>query len=297
MPHARIGYGPFYYAFPRQGNNLVITAHDFSFLNSSFHPSTQIEKRFSEVSAVIQRCQAIVCTSDAMARECRRHFPQYAERVVRIYDGAEALRSPASRCHRLDLIGARPFILAVGTIEPRKNYDRLLDAYECLTALMGDQAPALVIVGRAGWMCESTVRRLTDLQDRGRVLWMQDASDDELADCYSRASIFSYLSAYEGFGYPPFEAAFFNVPMVLTQMSSVGEIWQGYAECVDPEDSASVASLWRKVLASSPEQKEAAVARQRYRAEQYGWKRCVSAYLELFGRLAASDAKSGEASN
>ena len=65
---------------------------------------------------------------------------------------------------------------------------------------------------------------------------MQNITDLELARAYQKASLFTYLSLYEGFGYPPFEAAHALVPMVVSSESSVGEIWSGYAKCVKPTD-------------------------------------------------------------
>ena len=95
-----------------------------------------------------------------------------------------------------------PYILAVGTIEPRKNYSRLLDAYEQLRSELGDDSPQLMVVGKAGWMSEAVCSRLTFLGWSWLASVVSTASDAELAQLYRDATMFTYISLYEGLWVP-----------------------------------------------------------------------------------------------
>ncbi len=285
-PPSNVAHGLFFYVFPHQARSSLVTVHDVSFLVEGFHPSEGREAKATQYLAVFLRCQALVCSSDATLRELTHRWPALQNRLIRIYCGTAPLtlvnRSPSFQGPPT----RKPFILAVGTIEPRKNYDRLLDSFEYLLSHMGDSTPELVIVGSEGWMCQSTVRRLRELQQAGKAHWLQQATDDELSVCYHNASLFTYLSLYEGFGYPPFEAAYAGTPMVLSNQSSVGEIWRDYACCVDPTSIQAIVKAWQWALSLNEETRALVVERQAKRAAEFSWRQCVAGYLDLYEQLA-----------
>lgn len=291
LPRTRVAHGPFYYIFPGQSKQEIVTLHDLSFHNPDFHSCKSSLARLRTVKQALMRCTAIVCTSDAILRECQERYPATAHKTIRIYDGVTPLRVTHDISSVMSIPNNRPCILAVGTIEPRKNYDVLLNAYEHLLSQDQVQHPVLIIVGRGGWMCESTLRRIESLEKRGQVYWRQSATDDELAGWYGRADVFTYLSLYEGFGYPPFEAAFANAPMVLSNRSSVGEIWDGYARCIDPTDIDAIVTGWRWALGLSSIERETVALRQRHRAETFTWERCVTEYIDLYADLCTRPAQ------
>jgi alpha-1,3-rhamnosyl/mannosyltransferase len=283
LPAADVFHGPFYYAFPGHRARTVVTFHDLSPFDARFHPA-QRRVTIESIQASVRRADALVCDSDSIAAECRTRWPEAAAKVVRIYPGAEPL-TPEPGEQRAEHRPA-PYLLAVGTIEPRKNVDVLLDAYERLRVELQDEAPALILAGRAGWMCTSACQRLRTLQARGYARWLEDAADEQLASLYAEASLFTYLSVYEGFGYPPFEAAFAGVPMVLTNQSSVGEIWRGHARCVDPLNVAEIVAAWKWALGLGAVERAEVVTRQRARAAEFSWDRCIQAHVDLYWRLA-----------
>jgi glycosyltransferase involved in cell wall biosynthesis len=173
-------------------------------------------------------------------------------------------------------------ILAVGTVEPRKNYDAVLDCFEELLRIRGDSQTKLVVVGAAGWECAHTIARLSALEETGRVVWRRSATDGELAAWYKRATVFTYLSLYEGFGYPPFEAALAEVPMVLSNRSSIGELWSGRALCVDPTDQAAVVRAWLEVLDGHNDFRQRLIRSQHEWASRFTWSKAVGEYVEQY---------------
>jgi glycosyltransferase involved in cell wall biosynthesis len=106
-----------------------------------------------------------------------------------------------------------------------------------------------------------------------------------LAEAYAKAGVFTYLSLSEGFGYPPFEAAYARCPMVLSSASSVGEIWSGHARCVDPLDVEGIVAAWKWALSLGGAEREAVVAGQERRAREFTWTRAVNEYLAFWGGL------------
>jgi glycosyltransferase involved in cell wall biosynthesis len=282
LPAVDVAYGPFYYNFPCQAQSRVVTMHDLSCFDDRFHPAEKARKTAALLTKMAHECEGVVCISDATLFEFKTQWPHLGHKAVRIYSGVSSVGSTQRPT-------ARPVrghsILAVGTIEPRKNYPTLLDAFERLIRECGDTAPALTVVGSLGWMSNNVENRLRTLQAAGRCRWLRDASDDQLADAYSEATVFTYLSLYEGFGYPPFEAALARCPMVLSNASSVGEIWSHYARCVDPLDVEEIVAGWKWALGLAPMEREAVVACQERRAREFTWSRTVNEYMAFWNGL------------
>ena len=283
LPQADVAHGPFFYAFPHQARRTLVTWHDCAGGNASFHPPEV--RRYHErlMTSVLPRCDAIVCTSDSVRDELAAAHPALAPRITRIYNGVAPIGRTAPAPPSPP---RRPVVLAVGTIEPRKNYERILEAFEALLASGAEPRPELVVVGRAGWLCEKSVRRLEALAAAGHARWLPQADDATLGRCYQEATVFTYPSLYEGFGYPPFEAAYAGVPMVVSAASTIGEIWDGHARCVDPTDVGALLAGWRWALALGPADRAAIAAGQRRRAGAFTWRACAAAYTELYQRLA-----------
>jgi GT2 family glycosyltransferase/glycosyltransferase involved in cell wall biosynthesis len=285
LPAADIAFGPFLYSFPLRARARVITLHDLSLFNLQYHPTADALKRSAQLTKMVHECDGVVCISNAVYCEFKRRWPYLAHKAVMIYNGVSDFSTrvsapPTVREHS---------ILAVGTIEPRKNYPTLLDAFERLLHEQGDAAPLLTVVGNKGWLSDHVVQRLTMLEAAGRCRWLQNASDEQLRDAYGRAGVFSFLSLSEGFGYPPFEAALARCPMVLSNASSVGEIWSDYAKCVDPYDVESIVAAWKWAFVLTPPQREAVVARQERRAREFTWSRAVNEYMAFWSSLVCKD--------
>ncbi len=289
FPAVDVAYGPFYYAFPCRAQARVVTMHDLSCFDDRFHPWEKARKTAALLTKMAHECEGVVCDSDATLCEFQRQWPHLAHKAVRIYLGVSPMTTQPSKPRPV----SEHSILAVGTIEPRKNYPTLLDAFERLAYEQGDAAPVLTVVGSMGWMSESVEHRLLALQVAGRCRWLRDASDDQLADAYSEATVFTYLSLCEGFGYPPFEAAYARCPMVLSSASSVGEIWSDHARCVDPHDVEGIVGAWKWALALTQSQREAVVACQERRAWEFTWSRTVHAYMAIWDRLVSKDGTEG----
>ena len=185
------------------------------------------------------------------------------------------------------------FILAVGTIEPRKNYPRLLAAYrhlrrESVPLLVGDQpgVPELVIAGRPGWAYGDTLDRIK--KERG-VRYLGHVDDATLSALYRSASILAFPSLYEGFGLPLLEAMAHGLPAVVGNAGALPELADGAALVVDSEDVSSIAAGLERLL-SEAQLREKLAAAGRERAAQFTWERAASSTRDLLRRIAVSGA-------
>jgi len=281
LPAVDVAFGPFYYAFPLRSGARVITVHDLSCFNHQYHPPRKARKQAAQLARMVHECDGVICSSDATLSEFQRLWPHLGHKAIRIYCGVSAVMTQPSNPQPI----LKRSILAVGTIEPRKNYPTILDAFERLVHEQGDEAPVLTVVGSMGWMSDSVEHRLLSLQAAGKCQWLRKASDEQLADAYDKASIFTYLSLSEGFGYPPFEAAYAHCPMVLSNASSIGEIWSHHAKCVDPKDVSEIVAGWKWAMALTSSQREAVVTCQKKRAMEFTWSRTIHEYMAFWERF------------
>jgi glycosyltransferase involved in cell wall biosynthesis len=171
------------------------------------------------------------------------------------------------------------FILYVGTLEPRKNVPRLLDAYARLRRR--GPVPPLVLVGGRGWRHAAIDARLAALGLGDAVRFLGYVPAAELPLCYNAAGVFVYPSLYEGFGLPPLEALACGTPVVTSNAASLPEAVGDAAVLVDPRDPAALADALAAALADEP-------LRQRLRAaglaqaRRFSWRRMAEQTLAVY---------------
>lgn len=181
------------------------------------------------------------------------------------------------------------FILAVGTVEPRKNYPRLLAAYRRLRGRQGalpfiingrPGVPDLVIAGRAGWAYGDTLDRIAT---EPGVRYLGHVDEPTLTALYESASVLAFPSLYEGFGLPLLEAMSHGVPAVVGEAGALPELALGAAISVNAEDEAAIASALERLLAD--ESLRAKLGEEgRRRARGYTWANVAERTLDVLRR-------------
>ncbi len=178
--------------------------------------------------------------------------------------------------------GLQPgFILAVGTIEPRKNYPRLLAAYRALRSRI--DAPPLVIAGRPGWAFGDTLERI---RTEPGVRYLGHVDDATLAALYESAAVLAFPSLYEGFGLPLLEAMARGLPGVVGNVGAMPELAGDAAVLVDPEDVESIAAGLERVLGDAALRARLS-AEGRKRAAGFSWERSADLTREVLRKISA----------
>ena len=170
----------------------------------------------------------------------------------------------------------KPYLLYVGTIEPRKNLSRLIQAFAQLKRECGIQHQ-LVLAGGKGWANEEIYKAAESVED---VVFTGYISENEKYALYKNAAAFLFPSLYEGFGIPPLEAMFFGCPVVCAKAASLPEVVGDAAELVEPDDVLSIAEgIWR-ILSNEDHAKEL-VERGYDRIKKYTWDRSAQMLTEI----------------
>jgi glycosyltransferase involved in cell wall biosynthesis len=172
------------------------------------------------------------------------------------------------------------FILAVGTIEPRKNYPRLLAAYRNLRARTS--APPLVIAGRPGWAYGDTIDRI---RAEPGVRYLGHVDEPTLSALYESAAALAFPSLYEGFGLPLLEAMAHGVPAVAGNVGALPELAAGAAVLVDPEDVGAIEAALEEVLTDKAVRTRLVEA-GKARAAQFTWERTASLTRDVLHQIA-----------
>ncbi|MGH3978120.1 MAG: glycosyltransferase family 4 protein [Pseudonocardiaceae bacterium] len=276
----------------RRGRGLVVTVHDTVPWS---HPGTLTRRGAGWHRRVIgraaQRAGALVVPTAVVASELSRHVSGPA-RVHVVGEGVTAAvvdpPDPQRSAEIAGRLGLPPrYVLAIGTLEPRKGLDVLLDA------LAHPHAPELplVQVGQRGW---GTVDMPAAARHAGldpeRVLMLGRVSDAELAVVLHRAAVLAVPSRAEGFGLPVLEAMASGIPVVHSDAPALVEVAGGAGLTVKRDDPAALAAALRAVV-SDPGRAEAMVSAGRHRAQRFSWERTAqqvwSVHLELY-RLRSS---------
>ena len=183
-----------------------------------------------------------------------------------------------------------PFLLYVGTIEPKKNVHLLLRAFDELVRLDPALPHRLVLAGGAGSAPFDLEAALAQLEARERVHVLGHVSDEALRGLYASADLFCYLSEYEGFGLPVVEAMAAGTPCVVSDRASLPEVAGDAAVVVDPTDPAFVARALHGVLAD-PARAAALRERGRERARRFSWATSAARLAAVYRRAVARAAR------
>jgi alpha-1,3-rhamnosyl/mannosyltransferase len=176
----------------------------------------------------------------------------------------------------------RPYVLVTGTLEPRKNLPRAIEAFATLPPELRD-GHELVLVGPTGWATDATFRSVAAHGDRVRTLGF--VSDEDLRCLYRGAELFLYPSLHEGFGLPVLEAMASGTAVLTSSTSSLPEVGGDAAAYADPHDVASIRAELAALLAD-PERRRAMAARGREQAARFTWRSTAERTLAALERIA-----------
>ncbi len=268
---------------------LTSTMHDLTCWSMpSMHTRDNIQADSLFAECVWKRADALIAVSENTRQDAINHLGISPDRIVTIHSGVsepyfnvtdEAARD-AARKYSLD----KPFILVVGTIEPRKNTARLLDAWAALPDRYRNDFD-LVLAGPAGWATERTVARLR--QGSQAVRWLGYVAEADLPGLTRAATIAAYPSLYEGFGFPVAQAMAAGRAVLTSNVSSLPEVGADGCEYIDPISTNSIAAGLVRLLDSESLRSQLGAAGAITARLRYRWSICAERSLSLFRDLGA----------
>ena len=182
----------------------------------------------------------------------------------------------------MSLIESGPFLLAVGTIEPRKNLAMLLDVLKAVDN--GGEDLKLVVAGRKGWLSGPFFDRLRDTGMEDRVVLTGPLADEALASLYGAARMFLFPSLYEGFGLPGLEAMACGTPVVCSNVSSLPEVAGDAAILLPPLDTWAWVEAIRGLLSNAELQRNL-IAKGIDRAKGFTWEKTAERTWDVYERV------------
>ena len=270
---------------PRQ-KKLTTTIHDLTcwIMPEMHRPATVAgDKLFAE--RILRRCDGIIAVSENSRRDAIERLGLSPDKIEVIYHGvSEAFfdtRPEQVEAAKRKYALAKPYLLFVGTVEPRKNLDALLDAYEGLSEELRGEF-SLVIAGSIGWAKTSTVARLRSPESSARYLGYLPEEDLPLLTAGAAACV--YPSLYEGFGLPVAQSLAAGIPVVTSNVSSLPEIAGDAAVLVDPRSVEEIRSGIEKVLLSSTLREQLSAA-ARARGALFRWDEAARKSWQFFEKV------------
>lgn len=271
----------------------MITVHDLAFL---IRPECADERLrvFLEraVPSSAARADYIITDSENTRNDVICLLDANPDRVFVVPGGVDPVFSPSNeedlaevrRAYSLD----HPYLLAVGVIEPRKNFPRLIDAYARFRVRTG-LAYELVIAGAQGWLSEETFRQAAQCSFSSDVRFTGYVPDKHLAALYTGAEVFAYPSLYEGFGLPVLEAMACGTPVVCANTSSLPEFAGDAALLFPPEDPDEIADAL-ETACGDPLLRQELRQRGTERAKRYQWRHAAERLIQIYERVARAAA-------
>lgn len=270
----------------------VVTIHDLSLLlHSETHEQRLVERARRRLPSVARSAAMLITPSESVKREICEHLGVAADKVAVT---PEAPRSIFKKVGHEDTLEVRQrlgiadnFILSVGTIEPRKNLQTLIQAFAEILRTTQHQ-PQLVIAGKTGWLMDDffSLPKSAGLEDK--VCFTGYVSDADLRALYSSCSVFVYPSKYEGFGLPPLEAMACGAPVVTSDIPVMRETVGKAAKLVNPSSVQDLAGAIVTLLDDKQARGRLSVLGQEH-AQSFTWAQTATKTLEVYEQALQRD--------
>jgi glycosyltransferase involved in cell wall biosynthesis len=272
----------------------LLTIHDLSFLT---HPDTSdpLVGRYLRrvVPPSVARADHLLAVSDQTRRDLMQWLAVPEQRVSVVYSGVDPGFERILDPEQLAAVRARyhlppRFLLHVGTLQPRKNLVRLIEAYALLHQdWPADQPepPALVLAGGKGWLYNEIFEAVRRLGLESLVHFPGFVTDADLPALYTLADLFVFPTLYEGFGLPVLEAMACGTPVVCSNTSSLPEIAGDAALLVTPTDTGALAAAMHQFLALRPDLRARLIAQGQAQAQRFTWEETARQTAALYQKL------------
>lgn len=271
------------------GTPTLLTIHDLSFARDPASANERLRVYLSKVvPRSVRRASHVLADSQATKDDLVALWDTPPDKISVIYCGVEPRFEPVAHPDTLAAVraryglGERPFILSVSTIQPRKNYQRLIQAFAPLAAQHPDLS--LVIAGGRGWQYEDVLAEPDRHGIGDRVRFPGFIGDADLPALYSAATVFAYPSLYEGFGLPILESMSCGTPVIASDRSSLPEVTGDAGLQADPLDVPAWTAGMEQLLTDTALRTDL-IAKGRRQAKRFRWEEAAVQLLTVYERL------------
>jgi glycosyltransferase involved in cell wall biosynthesis len=263
----------------------IITIHDMALF---LLPGTQATRHLAAARGIVPRAakqaETVITVSESARTDILRVLNIAPEKVRVVYPAAAAVFHPEHDDRARDTVRARyrlpdSFVLHVGTVEPRKNLLRLVEAFGRLRR--EGRSEQLVLAGPFGWKYRGLLRAIDRARLASSVRFLGYVDPDDLPVIYSLARVVAQPSLYEGFGFPILEGMATGVPVLTSDRSAMAEIGAGAALLVDPESTDAVADGLCRLLDEDDLRSHLRATGLR-RAAEFSWQRTAEQVLRIY---------------
>lgn len=267
----------------------VITLMDVAFLKyPHFFLKKDTMKLASWTKYSVRQAAHIIAISQNTRQDIIDHYHVSPRRVTVAYPGFDARKfTPANHTARRKVMEkynlTHPFILYVGTLQPRKNLVRLVKAFENITP---QPSPLLAISGKKGWLYDNLVNTINKSPAKDRIRLTGFVPDEDLPPLYSAAKLFVLPGLYEGFGIPPLEALGCGTISVVSSTGALPEVVGDSGICVNPNSTKSIRQGIEKGLQLSDSDRKKRVQSGRKHASAFDWRQSAKKILEVIYDIA-----------
>lgn len=235
---------------------IVVTIHDFVYkAYPKGHTQSTLDATEQQMQEIVKKASKIICVSQSTRNDLHKYFSIDPSKTCVVYHGVGKNDFFQAKGKEQEMAKSvveskgikEPYILFVGTIEPRKNLENILYAFSTLKSKKRF-AGKLVCIGAAGWMSEGIADTIGRLGLKNDVVFLGFVTNHELRYFYNLAEVFVFPSFYEGFGFPIVEAFSCGAAVVTSNVSSCPEIAQDAALIVNPQQFEEIANAVERIL-------------------------------------------------
>lgn len=272
-------FGPF--NLPEKIKRITVI-HDLTILlfpqHHVFH-SQFLQKKF--LPHILKKANHIITNSKNTSKDLHHFFPFTKKKTTSILLGKNELFQPKKDASILsNLKITQPYILYVGTLEPRKNVTTLIQAFNDFKSKTG-LPHQLVLVGKKGWKSDAIINSINNSSFKNNIILTGYVPEKDLPFIYSLAELFVYPSLYEGFGFPILEAMACGVPVITSNISSLPEVGGKAVQYVTPNNSEQLSQKIIEIISSqSKRQKMVELGFQQ--AEKFSWEKTALETIKVF---------------
>lgn len=282
-PKPDVFFAPVHYAPRYCQSPYVVGIMDLSFLRfPELFKKSDLYKLVNWTAYSVKSAKAVIAISKSTKNDILKSYQIDESRVHVVYPGitmqtVNSKQSTEEIKREYGLTGE--YILYVGTLQPRKNIERLIDAFKLLRKDLPKHK--LVIVGKKGWLYDSMFEKVKKEGLSDSVVFTGYVPDDELSAFYKGAVCFCLPSLYEGFGFPVLEAMREGVPVVASNISSLPELVEDAGILVNPESTEDIARGIKKVLVMSTTERKKIIEKGYQQIKKFTWEKAARQTISI----------------